>query len=145
MANGRARELRRSMTPQEVRLWLCLRQLKAQGYHFRRQAPHGWYVLDFVCLRDRLIVEVDGAQHGYDGHQQRDERRDRYFAERGFRTLRFWNNEINEDLNSVVDTIWAALQATQAAASEGNPLTSQPPGFSPPRSLRDSALPSGEG
>jgi very-short-patch-repair endonuclease len=94
-----------------------LRQLKAQGYHFRRQAPQGWYVLDFVCLRHRLIVEVDGAQHGFEGNRRHDERRDRYCAEHGFRTLRFWNHEIDKNLNSVIDTIWAALQETPAAAS----------------------------
>src|SRR4051812_7940474 len=53
MADERARELRRSMTPREVKLWLHLRQLRAQGYHFRRQAPRGRYILDFVCLRHR--------------------------------------------------------------------------------------------
>jgi very-short-patch-repair endonuclease len=121
MANDRARELRQSMTTQEVKLWLRLRQLKAQGYHFRRQAPQGWYVLDFVCLRQRLIVEVDGAQHGFDDHRPHDERRDRYFAERGFRTLRFWNSDIDSNLDSVVDTIWHALENARPAERERAP------------------------
>jgi very-short-patch-repair endonuclease len=110
MADQQARQLRKRMTPQEVKLWVRLRELKQQGYHFRRQAPRGRYILDFVCLRSRLVVEVDGAQHGFDAHVARDMRRDDYFAERGFRTLRFWNNEIDQNLDGVVETIWHALQ-----------------------------------
>jgi very-short-patch-repair endonuclease len=115
MADQRARELRKTMTPQEVKLWVRLRELRRQGYHFRRQAPKGCYIVDFMCLRSRLIVEVDGAQHGFESHVGRDKRRDRYFADRGFRTLRFWNNEINENLDGVVETIWHALQRSDGA------------------------------
>jgi very-short-patch-repair endonuclease len=100
------------MTPQEVKLWVRLRELRQQGYHFRRQAPKGRYVLDFVCLRARLIVEVDGAQHGFDAHLARDAQRDRLFAYRGFRTLRFWNDEIDRNLDGVVETVWNALQGS---------------------------------
>ncbi|HEV2603988.1 MAG TPA: DUF559 domain-containing protein [Microvirga sp.] len=110
MANQRARELRRSMTPQEVKLWVKLRELRQQGYHFRRQAPRGWAILDFVCLQHRLIVEVDGGQHSTDAHARRDAERDRTMAARGFRTLRFWNSEVDRNLNGVVETIWHALQ-----------------------------------
>jgi very-short-patch-repair endonuclease len=111
MADQLARDLRRSMTPQEVKLWVRLRELRQQGYHFRRQAPRGRYILDFICLRSRLIVEVDGGQHGFDAHAARDAARDAHFTERGFRTLRFWNNEIDRNLDGVVETIWHALQA----------------------------------
>jgi len=119
MADERARELRRSMTPQEVKLWLHLRQLRAQGYHFRRQAPRGRYILDFVCLRHRLIVEVDGAQHGFETRAEQDARRDGFFDRRGFRTLRFWNHEIDRELDSVIDTIWHALQQPRSGEDEG--------------------------
>jgi very-short-patch-repair endonuclease len=60
------------MTPQEVKLWVRLRQLREQGHHFRRQVPRGPHVLDFACLKSRLIVEVDGAQHGFDAGLARD-------------------------------------------------------------------------
>jgi len=110
MADERARELRRSMTPQEVKLWLRLRQLRSQGHHFCRQAPRGRYNLVFVCLRHRLIIEVDGAQHGFDTRAGQDARRDGFFDDRGFRTLRFWNHEVDRDLDSVMDTTWHALQ-----------------------------------
>ena len=61
MANERARQLRRSLTPQEVKLWVHLRQWRDRGYHFRRQRPHGSYVVDFVCLKHHLVIEIDGV------------------------------------------------------------------------------------
>ena len=115
MANETARALRKRMTPQEVKLWVRLRELRQQGYHFRRQAPRGGAIVDFVCLRHQLVVEVDGGQHGFDAHARRDADRDRRLAERGFRTLRFWNGDIDGSLDSVVETIWHALQDTRAS------------------------------
>ena len=111
MANENARALRKRMTPQEVKLWVRLRELRQQGYHFRRQAPRAGAIVDFVCLRHQLVVEVDGGQHGFDAHARRDADRDRRLAGRGFRTLRFWNADVDRSLDSVVDTIWHALQA----------------------------------
>jgi very-short-patch-repair endonuclease len=61
---GVARALRKRMTPQEAKLWVALRTLRPAGFHFRRQVPIGPYVVDFACLKHRLIVEVDGGQHG---------------------------------------------------------------------------------
>lgn len=107
MANARARELRKSMTPQEVKLWAQLRKLRPQGFHFRRQAPLEGYILDFVCFEHRLIVEADGAQHGEEAGLRADTRRDAFWAVNGFRVLRFWNNEIDANLDGVVETILA--------------------------------------
>ncbi len=107
MANAKARALRKSMTPQEVKLWAQLRQLRPQGIHFRRQAPLEGYILDFVCFKYRVIVEADGSQHGEDEGLTHDARRDAFFAAQGFRTLRFWNHEIDADLQAVVETIIA--------------------------------------
>jgi very-short-patch-repair endonuclease len=107
MANERARALRKSMTPQEVKLWVQLRQLREQGFHFRRQAPLEGYILDFVCFKHRLIVEADGSQHGEEAGLMHDAPRDAHFAELGFRTLRFWNLEIDDNLDGVVETIIA--------------------------------------
>jgi very-short-patch-repair endonuclease len=61
MANELARQLRKTMTPQEVKLWVHLRKWRSRGFHFRRQAPRGGYIVDFVCLRERLVIEVDGG------------------------------------------------------------------------------------
>ncbi len=114
MANAQARALRKAMTPQEVKLWARLRQLRPQGLHFRRQAPLEGYILDFVCFKHRLIVEVDGSQHGEDKGLAHDARRDAFFAARGFRTLRFWNHGIDADLPAVVETIFARARENVA-------------------------------
>lgn len=105
MANARARELRKAMTPQEVKLWVHLRSWKSRGYHFRRQAPRDGYILDFICLRKRLIVEVDGGQHTFDQHAARDMMRDAHFTRDGFTVLRFWNNDVDKNLHGVLEAI----------------------------------------
>jgi very-short-patch-repair endonuclease len=106
LANEVARHLRKVMTPQEVKLWVQLRALKAQGLHFRRQVPRNGYIVDFACLKARLIIEIDGAQHGGPSHLARDVKRDVDLAGDGFKVLRFWNNEVNENLDGVVETIY---------------------------------------
>ena len=102
MANEIARSLRKRMTAQEVKLWVHLRSWRKQGFHFRRQAPRSGYIVDFVCLKHQLIVEVDGGQHNFDGHARRDASRDGHFVRRGFRVLRFWNNDIDRNLEGVL-------------------------------------------
>ena len=108
MANKVARSLRKRMTSQEVKLWVHLRSWRKRGFHFRRQAPRDGYIVDFVCLNQRLIVEVDGGQHI--SIARRDAERDQSFTEQGFRVLRFWNNEIDRNLEGVLTLIDAALQ-----------------------------------
>jgi very-short-patch-repair endonuclease len=98
MANEVARILRKRMTLQEVKLWVHLRSWRRQGFHFRRQASREGYIVDFVCLKHRLVIEVDGGQHNFDAHAQMDARRDHVLAEEGFRVLRFWNHEIDQNL-----------------------------------------------
>ena len=118
MANERARQLRRTMTPQETKLWVHLRALRERGYHFRRHAPRLTYILDFVCLKHRLVIEVDGSQHGW--QNARDAERDHRLAERGgFRVLRFWNNDIDRNLSGVMQRILEALES--AAPSPTRP------------------------
>jgi very-short-patch-repair endonuclease len=102
-----ARSLRRGMTGAEDKLWHELRNRRLDGIKFRRQVPVGSYVADFACLEARLIVEIDGSQHAdsaYDG------RRDAELRQRGFRVLRFWNDDVLRDLNSVCDTIIAYVR-----------------------------------
>ncbi|SEC68718.1 Very-short-patch-repair endonuclease [Rhizobiales bacterium GAS188] len=113
MANAIARSLRKRMTPQEVKLWVKLRELKEQGFHFRRQVPRGSYIVDFACLRQRVVIEVDGSQHGTEDHSRRDVVRDRHLASDGLVTLRFWNVEIDRNLDGVVETILAACTRGQ--------------------------------
>ncbi|MGJ3264548.1 MAG: endonuclease domain-containing protein [Salinarimonas sp.] len=112
-----ARALRKRMTPQEAKLWVALRRLRPAGFTFRRQVPIGPYVVDFACLKARLVVEVDGAQHGFDGHLTRDSLRDARLAERGFLVARFWNHQVDRELDSVIDTIFARLTEPRASPS----------------------------
>ncbi|MGQ0485729.1 MAG: endonuclease domain-containing protein [Hyphomicrobiales bacterium] len=105
-----ARQLRKSMTPQEVRLWSQLKILNRHGYYFRRQAPVDGYILDFAEFSHRLIIEVDGSQHGFDASQSRDAIRDRHFGSAGFRILRFWNSDVDTNMDGVIDMIISALK-----------------------------------
>ncbi|WP_246720909.1 DUF559 domain-containing protein [Methylocystis sp. H4A] len=104
--------MRREATPAERRLWTQLRQLEINNVHFRRQAPIGPYFADFACHRTRIVVELDGEQHGFDAEALRDEKRTRFLEISGYRVLRFWNHEVLRNLESVVDTICAALYQT---------------------------------
>jgi very-short-patch-repair endonuclease len=104
-----ARQLRKTMTPHELRLWAQLRRMKPQGHHFRRQVPIEGYIVDFACFGSRLIIEVDGGQHGDPAHRERDETRDGHLRGEGFRVLRFWNSQLNENFEGVVAAIIAAL------------------------------------
>jgi very-short-patch-repair endonuclease len=108
---GRASQLRKSMTRREVTLWFQLKAFnKEYGCRFRRQAPAGGYILDFADFGRRLIIEVDGWQHGETEGAFRDSKRDAYFTRVGFRTLRFWNHEIDQSLDGVCDAILTAVR-----------------------------------
>jgi very-short-patch-repair endonuclease len=102
----RARELRRMQTEVERRLWLRLRDRRLGGFKFRRQAAIGPYFADFAALDRKLVVELDGAQHL---DRASDRKRDAYLADNGYRILRFWNHEILDDLNGVLERIRCAL------------------------------------
>ncbi len=109
MANETARSLRKNMTPQEVKLWVNLRNLKADGFHFRRQAPIGPFIVDFAEKTARLVIEVDGAQHGHAANLIADAKRDQYLQNNGYRVLRFWNNDVDQELNGVMTKILETL------------------------------------
>ena len=98
--------MRRTAPASERALWAALRNRKLSGLKFRRQVPIGPYVVDFLCLRHRLIVEADGPFHD----PQNDERRDGWLRARGFRVLRFSNREI-AGLDMVLGRILAAVEA----------------------------------
>ena len=102
---ARARRLRDAATEHERRLWRALRELNRRGCHFRRQAPFDRYVLDFVEHEAKLVIELDGSQHAGDAHRAHDERRDAFLASQGYRTLRFWNTDLWENYDGVVEAI----------------------------------------
>jgi len=95
------------MTDAEDRLWQELRDRRLDRIKFRRQMPIGKYVADFVCLEARLIVEIDGSQHA---ESDSDRVRHAELKARGFRVLRFWNDDVLKDLNAVCDTIIAYVR-----------------------------------
>jgi len=94
------------MTRQEAKLWTRLRLLRAQGLHFRRQSPIGPFIVDFVCLRAKAIIEIDGGGHVAPAQAARDVRRDQMLSTMGFVVLRFWNEEIDTNADGVAQTIF---------------------------------------
>ena len=105
----RARAMRRAMTEAETRLWRALRR-RMPTYHFRRQVPIDTFIADFCCYQARLVVEVDGNQHGFDGARARDARRTAILESKGFRVIRFSNADVYNAIDSVLDTILAHLE-----------------------------------
>ena len=101
----RARDLRKHATPAERVLWRALRVLRPLGLHFRRQAPFGRYIADFVCHHASVIVELDGAQHGEPGNLLQDEKRTIFLNGRGYTVLRFWNRDVLRNCDAVVEAI----------------------------------------
>jgi adenine specific DNA methylase Mod/very-short-patch-repair endonuclease len=107
-----AREMRHAPTDAEQRLWYFLRDRRLGGYKFRRQHPVGNFIADFACIEGRLIVELDGGQHAELFQKEKDETKARFFEERGFRVLRFWNNDVLKDTQAVLETIVRELEET---------------------------------
>jgi very-short-patch-repair endonuclease len=104
-AKSRARAMRRAPTDAERRLWHALRDRRMQTVKFRRQAPIGADIVDFLCVQHQLVVEVDGSQHA---ENRRDEARGAWLEREGYRVLRFWNHEVLTTRDSVLATIAAA-------------------------------------
>lgn len=105
-----ARKMRRDMTDAERRLWAHLRyRLPLASGHFRRQFAVGPYIADFVHLGSRLIVEVDGEQHGFDAQRRHDIERDRYLVQQNFRVLRFSNRDVLTGIDGVLEAFASAL------------------------------------
>ncbi len=105
-----ARALRRERaTEVEKRLWLELRDRRLCGAKFRRQYTLGRYILDFVCLERQLVIELDGGQHGEPVGAAADEERTNWLKAQGFRVLRYWNNDVTENLAGVLANIAEAL------------------------------------
>jgi very-short-patch-repair endonuclease len=104
-----ARRLRQNATKAEILLWRRLKQLETRGTHFRRQMPIGNFVVDFACPAAYLIVEADGSQHGEDDGRRRDRTRTRSLESEGYRVIRFWNNEITQNIQGVMEAIYANI------------------------------------
>ncbi|HEV8003134.1 MAG TPA: endonuclease domain-containing protein [Planctomycetaceae bacterium] len=118
----RARQLRRFPTEAEAFLWRHLRGRAFHGLKFRRQLKLGQYIVDFVCLEKRLIIEVDGGQHNEETQRQYDEVRDRWLRMQGFRILRYWNNEVFDEWEAIAEAVW------KVAKEDPSPPAPLPPG-----------------
>ncbi|MSU56435.1 MAG: endonuclease domain-containing protein [Candidatus Taylorbacteria bacterium] len=108
---AKRRSLRNNLTPQEIMLWARLKG-KALGVKFRRQHSIGRYIVDFCCPSAQLIIELDGFQHGEESAERYDQERTNYLQSLGFKVLRFWNNEINASLDSVLGKILEEVNHT---------------------------------
>ncbi len=105
-----ARCLRRQQTDAERRLWLRLRSSQVLGVKFRRQHPIGKYIVDFVCMKQRLVVELDGSQHM--NQQAADRKRTEFLISRGYQVLRFWDNDVLKNTEAVLCRIAETLTPT---------------------------------
>ena len=121
MSTQKARELRKNRTDAEKRLWERLRRSRIDGFRFRQQAPIGIYIVDFVCFEAKLVVELDGGQHVEQATY--DAKRTGWLETQGFRILRFWNNEVFENIEGVEEVVQVALHSGDAA----HPLPDPPP------------------
>jgi very-short-patch-repair endonuclease len=124
----RAKHLRREMTDAERKLWSVLRSGQLDGAKFRRQQPIGPFIVDFVCQERGLVIEVDGGQHA---ESAADARRTKFLESKGYRMLRFWNNDILSNLDGVAQVIATALSTPHPAlAVRESPSPSRGEGFS---------------
>ncbi|HCB11674.1 MAG TPA: DNA (cytosine-5-)-methyltransferase [Cyanobacteria bacterium UBA11991] len=103
--NITAKKLRNNMTPQEKKLWYYLRNRQIYNCRFRRQSPIGNYIVDFICREKKLIIEIDGGQHNEDKNILYDQKRTEFLQSQGYTVIRFWNNEINDNIEGVLNEI----------------------------------------
>ena len=109
------RRLRHEQTDTERKLWSLLRSRQLEAYKFRRQHPIGPYVVDFCCLEKRLIVELDGRQHA--DRIAYDQRRTEFLQSKGYRVLRFWDNQVFKETEAVVEKVLTELDTADLKTS----------------------------
>jgi very-short-patch-repair endonuclease len=126
----RSRVLRRNMTDAERIVWCGVRAHRLNGASFRRQAPIGPFIVDFVCHDARVIVAIDGGQHFEDAHEKRDARRDAFLVGKGYRVLRFSNHDVMTNRRGVLEAIAEAMLGASPSppspASGGGGADSEP-------------------
>lgn len=137
MPNRLARHLRKTATDEERILWSHLRKRRLEATRFRRQHTLGSYIVDFVDLEHRLIIEVDGIQHDEPQQALRDDERTQWLNSIGYRVIRFTNAEVRYHLHSVVDMIWAAIEEQNAHSRlVAHPHPGPPPSMGRERKTR---------
>lgn len=98
---SRARLLRKNQTSQEDKIWNLLRNRNFHGLKFKRQHPIGNYIVDFICIDKKIVIEIDGGQHNAPEKINSDKQRTLYLESEGYKVIRFWNNEIDKNLEGV--------------------------------------------
>jgi very-short-patch-repair endonuclease len=133
-----ARRLRNKATDAEAKLWGHLERIPLEGTHFRRQVPIGRYFADFACHRIGLVIELDGSQHAEEGALRHDHARTAFLEGAGYGVLRFWNHEVFDEIEAVLDTIFAVVQRRLTLLAEAHDFHPAPARCADPR-------PAGEG
>ncbi len=110
-----AKVLRRTQTDAEQKLWYHLRAHRFMGKKFKRQKPVGRYIVDFVCLEEKLIIELDGGQHAE--RVDYDQERDLWLCNQGYTVFRFWNSELMSEMECVLERILTALRHETLSSS----------------------------
>lgn len=108
-----AKKLRKDQTPGEIILWKALRALRFHGMKFRRQVPIGPYIVDFLCVSKKLIIEIDGDAHFEPGAKEKDEHREKFLRKQGFSVIRILNSEVVCDRESALTKIARVLGYTE--------------------------------
>ena len=134
-----AQTLRENRTDAEGLLWHYLRDKQLDGYKFRRQQPIGPYIVDFACMPHKLLIELDGGQHA-ERHTY-DQKRAAYLREKGYKILRFWNNEVFENCLGVLENIYDALH--HHSPLEGESVRHPPPHQPSPHGSASATPPQG--
>ncbi|MFI5329930.1 MAG: endonuclease domain-containing protein [Desulfobaccales bacterium] len=124
MSNQCARALRKRLTDAERRLWHHLRNRELGGWKFRRQYPVGPFIVDFICVENNLVIELDGSQHAE--NEASDLQRSAYLNNMGYRVCRFWNNQVLQETEGVLEAIFAIL--TEGKENSPSPQPSPPLG-----------------
>ena len=101
----KARNLRNNQTPQEQKIWSIIRNRQFYGYRFLRQYCIGSYIVDFICRSQKIIIEIDGGQHNNPKDIEYDKQRSNYLNSKGYRVLRFWNSDVDSNIEGVYKTL----------------------------------------
>ena len=96
-----ARNLRNNMTEQERKLWNIIRNRNFYGYRFLRQYVIGQYIVDFICREKKVVIEIDGGQHNESENIEYDKQRTKYLENKGYKVIKFWNNDIDSNIEGV--------------------------------------------
>ena len=105
-----AKQMRSNMTPVESKMWQIIRGKRFQNLKFKRQVLIGNYIVDFLCEDKKIIIEIDGGQHNEEVNIQSDKNRTQYLENNGYKVLRFWNNEVMKDIDSVMEVIFREVE-----------------------------------